>query len=275
MYAPTFRVAFGSVTLARELSSGIGVKRISVVVPAYNEASRIARVLETMPENVEQVVVVDDASTDATGEVVRACMSKDARVRYLRQPVNAGVGRAIVRGYQELLCAKVKEGAHGGGTDSDCGRGIFVVMAGDGQMNPDDLSRLVAPIETDQADYVKGERFSHAEIRTRMPKERYWAGRVLSRLTGFATGYDITDSQCGYTAITSEACRSLDLDALWPKYGYPNDLLGQLAVRGLRVAQVPVEPVYTKELESKLRAHHVPGVMFVIARSYVRRLTRR
>jgi glycosyltransferase involved in cell wall biosynthesis len=231
---------------------------VAVVIPAFNEESRIARVLTSLPASVSHAVVVDDASTDRTGDVVRSIA--EPRVTYIRSEHNGGVGRAIAKGYETLLRSSAT---------------VFVVMAGDGQMNPADLRALLAPIESGHADYVKGERFSHHEIKNRMPKDRYWAGRVLSHMTSLATGTRVTDSQCGYTAISRVACAQLDLDGLWPRYGYPNDVLGQLAVRGLRVHEVPVEPVYTADLESKLRAHHVPGVLYVIGRSYLRRSLKR
>jgi glycosyltransferase involved in cell wall biosynthesis len=233
---------------------------VHVVIPAFNESSRIGAMLLGLPASVEGAVVVDDASTDGTAEIVVQHQARDPRIRLVRLAQNSGVGRAIAVGYRTLLAQPAAK--------------VFVVMAGDGQMNPADLPALLRPIERGEADYVKGERFTDARVRARMPKERYWAGHVLSRLTALATGQKISDSQCGYTAITHEACAQLDLDALWPRYGYPNDLLGQLAVRGLTIAEVPVEPVYLATLESKLRPHHVPGVLFVIGRSYVRRKIR-
>jgi hypothetical protein len=103
-----------------------------------------------------------------------------------------------------------------------------------------------------------------------MPHARRLGGRVFSWATARAIGVPISDSQCGYTAITRAACARLDLDALWPRYGYPNDLLSQLAVRGLRIAEVPVRAVYADEV-SRLTLRHVPVVAGLIARAAVRR----
>ena len=107
-----------------------------------------------------------------------------------------------------------------------------------------------------KSEYVKGDRFGHRDVARVMPRARYAGGRVFSWLTARAVGHAVSDSQCGYTAIARSACAAIDLDGLWPSFGYPNDLLGQLAVRGIAVAEVPVRPVYAGE-ESKLRVRHV------------------
>lgn len=227
-----------------------------VVVPAWNEAPRIGRVLRRLPAWVDAVVVVDDASTDGTAGAAKD--AGDARLEVLRHPTNRGVGAAIVSGYERALSA-------GGGP-----RDAFVVMAGDDQMDPKDLPAVVTPIARGDADYVKGDRFRTADLARAMPLGRLLAGRVFSRATSWAVGVPISDSQCGYTAIAREACAALDLKALWPGYGYPNDLLSHLAVRGLRIAEAPVRAVYADEV-SRLRPRHLPVVAGIVARAWLRR----
>lgn len=206
-----------------------------------------------MPASISAIFVVDDASTDGTAELAEAL--GDPRVRVLRHSANRGVGAAIATGYRAVL-------AEPGHADD-----AIVVMAGDGQMAPADLPALLDGLAV--ADYAKGNRMGHHEVRTRMPTGRYVGSLVLSRLTGAATGLTIDDSQCGYTAITRHACSKLDLDDLWPRFGYPNDILGQLAARGLRVVEVPIEPVYADET-SHLRIWHVPRIAWLIARAATR-----
>src|SRR5262249_44657053 len=89
-------------------------------------------------------------------------------------------------------------------------------------------------------------------------------------LTSLAIGQSITDSQCGFTAISHDALQGIDVPGLWPSFGYPNDLLGQLAARGFRIREVPVQPVYGDET-SKLRLRHLPPFFFLIARAGFRR----
>jgi len=229
--------------------------RVAVVVPAYQEARLIGRMLGRLPALVDAIYVVDDASADATSAIARAV--PDGRIQVLRHTENLGVGAAIVTGYAT---------AFGQGAD------VAVVMAGDDQMDAADLRALLGPILEGRADYVKGNRFAHAE-RSAMPLGRRIAGHALSFATRLATGLDVDDTQCGYTALSARAAQRLSLAELWPRYGYPNDLLGMLAARGLRVADVPVRPVYADET-SGVRPWHALQVLGVILRRQYRERTR-
>jgi len=231
--------------------------RIAVVLPAYNEARWIAEAVSSIPAYVDHTIVVDDHSRDATAE--RALASKDPRVEVVRHAENRGVGAAIATGYRAAL---------------ERGASVVAVMAGDGQMHPDDLAAVLAPIVADEADYVKGDRFAHPDVCRTMPLHRLAAGLVLSFLTRRAAGLDaLSDSQCGFTAISARALRAIDLDALWPRYGYPNDLIGALAIEGLRVRDVVVRPVYRGEA-SGLRPWHLVTIGYLIARVAARRVAR-
>ncbi len=225
--------------------------RIAVVVPAYCEERLIGRTLAGIPVWVDAIYVVDDASPDATSQAARSVPRP--RLEVIRHAINRGVGAAIVTGYRHALS---------GGAD------VIAVMAGDDQMHPGDLDALVATLLRDDADYVKGNRFAHPRAAC-MPIARRLAGRALSAVTRAATKLEVTDTQCGYTAISARAASSLPLDELWPRYGYPNDLLGMLAARGLKVAEVPVRPVYADE-SSGIRPWHALGVLGVIARRWRR-----
>jgi dolichol-phosphate mannosyltransferase len=224
--------------------------RIAVVVPAYREERLIARMLVRIPAYVDTIYVVDDASPDAT--IKAATRVPDPRIKLVRHTENRGVGAAIVSGYRAALAD---------------GHDVLAVMAGDDQMHPDDLEPLVSAVLAG-ADYAKGNRFVHAEAR-KMPLARRVGGHFLSLLTRRASGLPVSDTQCGFTALSARAARALPLDELWPRYGYPNDLLLLLAAQRFRVAEVPVRPVYADE-KSGLRPWHVVKIVGVIARRYVR-----
>jgi glycosyltransferase involved in cell wall biosynthesis len=231
--------------------------RVVVVVPAWDEAPRIGRVLRGIPSWVDAIVVVDDASGDGTAQAARAVA--DPRVEIVSHHDNRGVGAAIATGYR-------RAGAIAGGP-----RDVFVVMAGDGQMDPSDLPLLVTPVARGDADYVKGSRFRTRGGARAMPRARLLGGIVLSWATSRAIGIPVSDSQCGYTAIASHACARLELDSLWPRYGYPNDLLSQLTLRRMRIAEAPIRAVYADEV-SRLRPRHVPVVAALVARAWLRRV---
>jgi glycosyltransferase involved in cell wall biosynthesis len=224
---------------------------IAVVVPAFDEAERIARVLTRIPGWVDLIVVVDDGSRDATASVADAIGKRCGRTVVVRHDENRGVGAAIATGYRRA---------------AEAGADVIAVMAGDDQMDPDDLASVVAPVVVGHAAYVKGNRFIHDE-RRRMPLARRIAGRGLALLTRAATGLGIDDSQCGYTALSARAVRALPMDDLWPRYGYPNDLLGMLAAHRLPVLEVPVRPVYAGE-RSGVKPWHALVVAVVIARRW-------
>jgi glycosyltransferase involved in cell wall biosynthesis len=228
--------------------------RIAVVIPAYNERRKIAGTVATIPALVDHILVIDDASADDTShEARRAALRRDrpAAVEVIRHAANRGVGGAITTGYRRALAI---------------GADIAVVMAGDGQMDPDDLPALLAPIARGEADYVKGNRFLHPAIWTTMPASRIVGNLVLSAATRVTSGYrHVFDSQCGYTAIHRRALATLPLDKLFPRYGYPNDLLSRLCVADMRVVDVPVRPIYGAEWRSGIHLgtalHPIPWVL--------------
>lgn len=234
--------------------------RIAVVIPARDEQAWIAGVVAGIPAFVDHIIVVDDASRDRTAALAAAAAAAagDARLTLVSHPADQGargVGAAIVSGYRRARAL---------------GADVAAVMAGDGQMDPRDLPRVVAPVALGQADYVKGDRLRHPDVWRVMPLGRLLGTAALAALTRRAAGLGaLSDSQCGYTAISVPALDAIDLDALWPRYGYPNDLIVTLAAAGLRIAEVPVRPVYRGEA-SGLAARHVLTILSVTARSVMR-----
>jgi len=231
-----------------------GGARIAVIVPAYNEARHIADTLASVPSYVDDIVVIDDASTDDTAE--RATSFGDTRVRVLRHTHNRGVGGALKTGYGAAFAA---------------GADAVAVMAGDAQMHADDLPALLAPVLAGEADYAKGDRLSHAEARARMPLARFIGNHVLSLLTRLCTGVRTHDSQCGYTVLGRKAASHLELEALWDGYGYPNDLIAALGRKGLVVRDVVVRPIYADEVSGIGLRHALIVIPFLLARALARR----
>jgi glycosyltransferase involved in cell wall biosynthesis len=240
-------------------------RTVAVVIPAYNERDKIAATIRSVPGYVDHILVVDDGSVDGTAAAARrhAGRRRGGVVEVLRHEVNRGVGAAIASGYARAVAL---------------GADVTAVMAGDGQMDPADLPRLLEPVALGRADYAKGNRFAWPAGWRRMPRARMVGNVLLSLATRAASGYwALFDSQCGYTAASRRALLAIAPHELFARYGYPNDLLARLGAAGARVVDVPVRPVYGPAWRSGLRPARVAlPIALLLARACWRRLwTRR
>jgi len=233
--------------------------KIFVVVPAYQESTQISKVLTTIPSYVDGVVVVDDASTDDTSDLTATIAENDRRIVLIKHEINRGVGSAIETGYREAIA----QGAE-----------IIAVMAGDGQMDPDKLELLLAPIAEGKADYAKGNRLSLNFDLTAIPKHRKFGNIVLSFLTRFATGYWIlSDAQNGFTAASEKLVTVFLKNRIYPRYGVPNDLLLTCALHGARVLDVPILARYGVGETSKMKPSRVAlPILALLTRGFFKRL---
>lgn len=237
-------------------------KSIAVVVPAFNEATQIGKVIRTVPDFVDSVVVIDDASADQTSESALAAAREAGtadRLVLLRHEHNQGVGAAIATGY--IWCRD-----HG----IDCA----VVMAGDGQMQPECLELVCGPVVDGQADYAKANRLITDESYRKIPLARFLGNSALSFLTKIASGYwHIADSQSGFAAIGRLPLRTIDWTRMYPRYGQPNDILVRLNIHNFRVVDVPMEPVYGVGEQSKMRKRKVVfTISWLLARLFLYRM---
>ncbi|MBI5014758.1 MAG: glycosyltransferase family 2 protein [Deltaproteobacteria bacterium] len=228
-------------------------KTVAVVVPAYNVARLLPVVLETMPSFVDRVFVVDDQSSDGTPEVAQRFVDRNPhQIRLICREANGGVGAAIATGYTAALEEEMD---------------VVAVMAGDAQMDPADLNRVVGPVCRGEADYVKGNRLFRGESWAMIPKIRYFGNSFLSLLTKIASGYwHVADSQCGYTAISRVAIERIEPSKIYPRYGMPNDVLIKLNIHNFVVRDVSVRPVYGVGERSGIRLRKVvftiPSILF-------------
>ena len=216
---------------------------IGVVIPARDEEMHIAEVIRGLPSFVDVAVVVDDASQDDTAS--NAMQAERTCELVVVQGEGAGVGSAIDIGHRRLL-------------ETFNSRFVSVVMAGDGQMNPDDIEGMLEPIFNGQADHVKGNRILHQNGFNNMPRYRQRASRVLSWFTTLAAGQAVSDPQCGFTATSSEVLRQWNWKRSWNGYGYPNFWLINLSKEGYRIVEHPVESIYRNE-----RSGIKPGRFFL------------
>ncbi len=232
-------------------------KRVAVVVPAHDEERLIEATLRGVPGFVDRIYVVDDASGDGTVECANGV--GDPRVEVVRHERNRGVGAAIVTGYRRALAE---------GIDVTC------VMAADNQMDPADLETLVEPVARGEVDYAKANRLFTGQAWQLIPRHRYLGNAVLSLLTKIASGYwHVADSQSGYTAINRRTLELLDLDRIYPRYGFPNDMLVHLNVLSARVRDFPSRPIYGVGERSGMRLSAViPRLSWLLLKGFFWRL---
>ena len=232
-------------------------KRVAVVVPAHNEEKLIADTIRTIPEFVDRIYVVDDRSSDGTVAAVRA--HEDPRVELIEHERNLGVGGAIVTGYKRALAERID---------------VTAVMAADAQMDPADLKMLAGAVARGDVDYSKANRLFTGQAWEVIPRYRYLGNAVLSLLTKIASGYwHVADSQSGYTAISLRHLELLDLDRIYQRYGFPNDLLVHLNVWNARVRDYPSRPIYGVGERSGIRLRKViPTISWLLVKGFFWRM---
>ena len=232
-------------------------KSVAVVVPAYDEERLVGDTIHGIPDFVDRIYVVDDASRDGTGSAAQR--AGDGRVVVVRHEQNSGVGAAIVTGYRRAVAD---------GIDVAC------VMAGDNQMDPADLERIALPVARGEVDYAKANRLVSGEAWRVMPRARYFGGAILSLLTKIASGYwHVADSQSGYTAASRGILDQLDLERVYPRYGFPNDMLVHLNVWNARVRDIPSRPVYGVGERSGLKIPRVvPRISWLLVKGFFWRM---
>jgi glycosyltransferase involved in cell wall biosynthesis len=234
--------------------------RVGVVVPAYNEEKLIGRVLGTMPGFVDRIIVVDDRSQDGTAERVRAYQGTlGDRLTLIVHEQNLGVGGAIATGYRRAAEEELD---------------VVAVMAGDAQMDPEDLPALLDPVVSGEVDYAKGNRLFTGDAWNQIPRVRYLGNSAMSLLTKVASGYwHVADSQSGYTAANRKVLRTVDWDRMYKRYGQPNDLLVRLNVYSFRVRDVPVRPVYDIGEASGIRpVRMIPKLSWLLFKLFIYRM---
>lgn len=230
--------------------------RTGVVVPAYNEELLIEETIKGIPEYVKRIYLIDDCSTDRTPDIIKHMT--DPRVVSVRHEKNLGVGGAIITGYKLAL-----------EEDMD----IVAVMAGDNQMDPEQLPRLLMPIIKGRADYTKGNRLISRNFRSGMSKWRFLGNAMLTMITKIGSGYwHITDPQNGYTAISRQALEVLNLDSIYTYYGYCNDILVKLNTFGMRVEDVVMPARYGREKSKIKYGRYIMKVAPMIFRGFLWRL---
>lgn len=207
---------------------------ISVCIPCYKTEKQIASVIQSIPDWVDHIIVIDDACPNSSGRAAEQLGNPRVIVIYHQE--NLGVGAAMVTGYEKAL---------------KLGSNIIIKVDGDGQMDTSYLEYLISPLLDNQADYVKANRFRHFDAIKTMPKTRLFGNSLLSFMVKLCSGYwDIMDPTNGYTAIHKETLQNLKLKRLSPRYFFEIDMLINLNIHNAVVTDRPVPAKYGQEQSS-------------------------
>jgi glycosyltransferase involved in cell wall biosynthesis len=260
-------------------------KLIVVIIPAYNEDYNISKVIETMPEFVDRILIINDGSQDETSNQVKKYFNTKynislqsilfpmtigphkieasdyeySRIIIVHHNKNLGKGAGIKTGYQ--ICQQLT--VH-----------CIATMDGDGQMDPEDLINICNPIVENKAQYTKGNRLTFNQVKKIMPSSRYFGNLILTFFTRISSGYwNILDTQTGYTCISLSQLKRINIDHLYPLYGYPNEMLAILNAQNTLLKEVNVRPIYESHHKSKMHLPKViPRITILLLKSYFQRI---
>lgn len=193
---------------------------VIVLVPAYKEELTISMVVTLAKKHAERVIVVDDGSPDRTSELAR-----QAGAEVIRQEHNQGKAAVLMTGLKRAKEYSPK---------------CVVLIDGDGQMDPDQIPIVAAPVINGEADLVIGSRFI-GDMQG-IPRYRILGQKILNKATYMGTNANITDSQSGFRALSSRAVENMDFSS--QAYGVESDMIATFAQRGLKMVEVPINVRY-------------------------------
>lgn len=230
--------------------------KVSVVIPSYKVKSKVLDVLRKIGPEVIRIYIIDDKCPEGSGDFIKE-NCHDPRLRIIYHEQNQGVGGAVITGYK----AAIEE-------DMD----IVVKIDGDGQMDPSLIHSFIAPIISRQYDYTKGNRFYRIDDVKKMPFERLFGNTVLSFITKASTGYwQLFDPTNGYTAVSVECVKNVELDKTSKRYFFESDLLFRLNIIGANIKDIPMTAVYEDE-ESNLK---ISKILFPFMKGHATNFTKR
>lgn len=208
---------------------------VIAVIPAYQCAVTLGEVVAGVRRHLDEVVVVDDGSTDGCGEV-----AKQAGARVVSHDHNRGKGHALQTGCAAAL-AWGREAGHPPVA-------ALVLLDGDGQHDPEDLPQLLAAWDRGDVDLLVGARLKD---RAKIPSHRYWTNTIGSKLLSIITGTGLEDSQSGYRVIRAELWERLALRS--GGYAIESEMLIKAAKRRARIVHARVRTIYHDRVPSFYR----------------------
>ena len=236
--------------------------RSLVVLPTYNEAANITRILESVRHACPQagVLVVDDSSPDGTADLVKHAAEDLGGIDLLVRPAKAGLGNAYKAGF---------------GWGLEHGYEAFVEMDSDFSHDPADLPRLLAPLEAGQAELAIGSRYVPGGAIPNWSVSRRLLSRCGNLYAKHALGLGVEDSTAGYRAYARTLLERIDFASVRAdSYGFQIEMTYFSILAGAKVAEVPIRFVDRVEGDSKMSRHTVTEALLIVTGLAARRLLR-
>lgn len=206
---------------------------VGVAVPAYNEERLIEKTLTTMPDFVDYIVVINDCSKDNTLSIIKKLQKKDVRIHLINNKVNRGIGYGVTLGLKKA---------------AELGSDRVAVMAGDAQMDPNQLSPMLDAMTKRDLDFIKANRFMHFDALRSMPNHRRIGNIIVTILTKFATGYySIFDTQNGYVVYSDDVIARMPWHMIGNRYEFENTILIGLSIIDAKIGDFPMPAIYGEE----------------------------
>lgn len=235
-------------------------KRLAVSIPAYNEELLIQDTLKSIPEFVDDIIIVNDGSQDKTADKVNEYMksSNDNRINFIDSKINEGLGATIIKAHEKAIAN---------------GADIILVMAGDNQMDPNYIPKLVDPIIDNDYDYTKGNRYVDFDSLRKMPLFRVIGNTFITFLCKFSTGYwSVADPLNGYTAIKSSVFSNLNIRRIGKRYDFELTLFSELYLINSKIKDVFIPARYGREKSTIKIFRESFRTLGVLFRAFIRRM---
>ncbi|MCZ7393675.1 MAG: glycosyltransferase family 2 protein [Candidatus Methanoperedens sp.] len=214
---------------------------ITAIIPAFNEEVSIGSVVLRCRQHADRVIVVEDGSKDHTAEIAEI-----AGAKVIRHPTNKGKGAALKTGFQVA---------------AQNGTKVIVTLDSDGQHNPEEIPKLVAPILNGEADMVNGSRYMNGNGKN-TPFYRRIGQNVLDTATNLNSGLHITDTQSGFRAFAASAVPAFKFRQ--SGFGIESEMLMDAASAGLRVKEVEIGVRYDVDCSTENPVSHGVRVLMKV-----------
>lgn len=217
--------------------------QISVVIPAFNEEKTISQVLESLSVKVEslgEIIVIDDGSTDRTGEICLQYAATHPLVHYHCQPRNMGKTEALKEGFRRSTCE------------------IVIIQDADLEYDPEEINAVVDPIQTGVADVVLGSRFLVRKTSRSLYFRHYMANQFITFCSNLLTDLNLTDVETCYKAFRGEIIRNMVITS--SRFGFEVEVVAKVAKLKCRVYEVPIS-YYGRSYEEGKKIGFKDGLM--------------